>query len=51
VKSALLITNIFPPLIGGPATFIDRTAAYLAEHGTRVTVICSSLEPTDASDA
>ncbi len=37
----LLISNIFPPLIGGPATFIDRLAKVLAARGHTVTVVCS----------
>jgi glycosyltransferase involved in cell wall biosynthesis len=39
-KRILLITTIFPPQIGGPATFIDRLAHALAAAGQRVTVIC-----------
>ncbi len=38
----LLVTNIFPPFIGGPAIFIDRLAHSLAARGHEVTVICSS---------
>ena len=38
----LLVTNIFPPYIGGPAIFIDRLAHELAGRGHRVTVICTS---------
>lgn len=37
----LLVTNIFPPLIGGPATFIDRLARKLSARGHKVTVVCS----------
>lgn len=47
----LLITNIFPPMIGGPASFIDRLAHGLAARGDRVTVICSSDAPSDVNDA
>lgn len=47
----LLVTNIFPPQIGGPATFIERTARELAERGGHsVTVVCSSECPHDDSD-
>lgn len=46
----LLITNIFPPHIGGPATFIDRVAHALAKAGHRVTVVCSSDRPSDEAD-
>lgn len=38
----LLVTNIFPPFIGGPAIFIDRLAHSLSARGHEVTVICSS---------
>jgi glycosyltransferase involved in cell wall biosynthesis len=41
-KRILLITDIFPPQIGGPALFIDRMASYLYQIGYKVTVICSS---------
>lgn len=51
MKSVLLITNIFPPMIGGPATFIDKAAGHFARQGIRVTVICSSKEKTHAGDA
>jgi glycosyltransferase involved in cell wall biosynthesis len=47
----LLVTNIFPPQIGGPATFIDRVAQHLAANGYTVTVICSSDRPADAGDS
>jgi glycosyltransferase involved in cell wall biosynthesis len=47
----LLVTNIFPPMIGGPATFIDRLAHTLSQqHGCRVTIVCSSDAPRDPSD-
>ena len=47
----LLITDIFPPQIGGPATFIDRLAGSLAARDHHVTVVCSSHQPREASDA
>ena len=47
----LIVTNIFPPLIGGPATFADRLAHVLAGRGHKVTVVCSSTQPTDSGDA
>jgi glycosyltransferase involved in cell wall biosynthesis len=47
----LLVTNIFPPLIGGPATFIDRLAHSLAARDHDVTVVCSSSQRRDGSDA
>lgn len=45
MKRVLLITDIFPPEIGGPATFIDRLAHALTDRGTRVTVICTTPDP------
>lgn len=47
----LLVTNIFPPQIGGPATFIDRLGHALAGRGHRVTVVCTSSGPSDPDDA
>lgn len=47
----LLITDIFPPQIGGPATFIPHLAEKLATgYGYQVTVICTSDKATDESD-
>jgi glycosyltransferase involved in cell wall biosynthesis len=46
----LLVTNIFPPIIGGPATFIDGLAHELAHRGHEVSVVCSSEGP-DPEDA
>ena len=47
----LLVTNLFPPHIGGPATFIPLLAGELAERGHEVTVVCSSERPTDPADS
>lgn len=47
---ALLVTDIFPPSIGGPATFIDRLARRLAQRGHEVAVLCSSERPIDPDD-
>jgi glycosyltransferase involved in cell wall biosynthesis len=41
MSSILLITNIFPPTIGGPAIFIDRLAHNLSADGHDVSVVCS----------
>lgn len=49
-RPILLVTNVFPPNIGGPATFIDHLARHLAGRGHRVRVVCSSLEPEEATD-
>ncbi|MBL8080154.1 MAG: glycosyltransferase family 4 protein [Anaerolineales bacterium] len=38
----LLVASIFPPEIGGPATFIDQLAHELSREGYVVTVVCSS---------
>lgn len=48
--SFLLVTNIFPPDIGGPATFIDQLAHALARAGHRVTVVCTSQQPKVQED-
>lgn len=50
-RRVLLVTNVFPPAIGGPATFIDRLAHGLAGDGLRVTVVCSSDAPRCPADA
>lgn len=49
-QRCLLVTNIFPPQIGGPASFIPRLAEALAKRGHRPTVVCSSASVTDAGD-
>ena len=51
MASVLLVTNIFPPQIGGPATFIDRLGHSLAGRGHDVSVVCSSMETRDVRDA
>ena len=43
-RRVLLITDIFPPLVGGPASFIDELAHHLAARGHRVTVVCAMLD-------
>ena len=47
----LLVTTIFPPQIGGPATFINRLAHALADAGERVTVVCATPNPDREQDA
>ncbi|MGA8262219.1 MAG: glycosyltransferase family 4 protein [Arenicellales bacterium] len=42
---ALIITSIYPPLVGGPATFSHRFANALVERGVRVTVVCAVPGP------
>ena len=41
---ALLTTGIFPPDIGGPATYIPNFASYLKKNGIEVQVITLSSE-------
>jgi|GEM_PF-2908984 len=38
----LLVSNIYPPSIGGPATFMHHLACALVDLGRQVDVICSS---------
>ncbi|HRD76502.1 MAG TPA: glycosyltransferase family 4 protein, partial [Hyphomicrobiaceae bacterium] len=45
------MTNVFPPLIGGPATFADRLAHVLTGRGHKVSVVCSSQSAKDPGDA
>jgi glycosyltransferase involved in cell wall biosynthesis len=51
MKRALLVTDIFPPDIGGPATFIPALAGELAAAGYAVTVICRADAPRAHSPA
>lgn len=51
MKSALLVTDIFPPDIGGPATFIPALATELTASGYAVTVICRADYPEAHSPA
>ncbi len=50
MESTLLVTDIFPPDIGGPATFIEQLAHHLARDGHAVTVVCTSVRPHEAAD-
>jgi glycosyltransferase involved in cell wall biosynthesis len=38
----LIVTGIFPPDIGGPATYVPQVAAALVEHGHQITVLTLS---------
>lgn len=38
----LMVTGIFPPDLGGPASYVPRMAAALAARGRKVEVICLS---------
>jgi len=42
----LIVTGIFPPDIGGPATYVPLIAGALAERGHKITVLTTS-EPQD----
>ena len=46
----LITTDIFPPDIGGPATYVPFIAERLARRGNDVEVITYSRQPIDASD-
>ena len=41
-KNVLLVTNVFPPAIGGPAIFGARLAEALQRQGHHVTVLCAT---------
>lgn len=48
----LLVASVYPPEIGGPATFIDHLAHELTQHGHKVTVVCNAITPgREPSDA
>ena len=51
MSRVLLVSTIFPPQIGGPATFIDRLGHTLSERGHKVTVVCVSDASRDPADA
>lgn len=46
----LLVSGIFPPHIGGPATFIDQLGHKLSHLGHTVTVVCLSDVRADEKD-
>lgn len=47
----LLVTGIFPPQLGSPATFMARLAESLAQqHRYEVTVVCATDDPTGQAD-
>lgn len=50
MSRVLLVTGVFPPQIGGPATFIDQLGHLLVSRGHRVTVVCSSDTRRESSD-
>jgi glycosyltransferase involved in cell wall biosynthesis len=51
MKRILLVSGIFPPDIGGPATFIPALAEEFARLGHRVTVFCRADEASGPADA
>ena len=42
MRRILLVTNVFPPAIGGPATFMDALASELTRRGFGVIVLRSA---------
>jgi len=47
-KRILLVAGIFPPDIGGPATYTKKVAEELTERGSLVSVICYANESKDS---
>jgi glycosyltransferase involved in cell wall biosynthesis len=47
----LITSDIFPPDVGGPATYVPRIAAELTQRGHQVTVVTYSLVQSDAADS
>ena len=43
----LVITPIFPPDIGGPASYVPAVSASLVEKGHAVTVLTLSVQPPE----
>jgi glycosyltransferase involved in cell wall biosynthesis len=48
---ALIISGIYPPDIGGPATFTPRLAQYIHDQGTSVEVITLTNQVTQDSES
>ena len=46
----LIVTGIFPPDIGGPATYVSKIASGLVLRGHRVTVLTLSDEGHTPND-
>jgi glycosyltransferase involved in cell wall biosynthesis len=46
----LITSDIFPPDVGGPATYVPRIAAELVRRGHQVTVVTYSLVQSQAAD-
>lgn len=49
-KRILLISNVFPPAIGGPATYGARMAEELSRKGFNVTFVCATPAPNGFDD-
>ncbi len=47
----LIVTGIFPPDIGGPASYVSTIAARLAARGHRITVLTLSDQPEYGDEA
>jgi glycosyltransferase involved in cell wall biosynthesis len=48
--NVLITSDIFPPDVGGPATFVPTLATYLAQRGYRVTVLTWSRHARHPAD-
>ncbi len=46
----LITTPVYPPDLGGPATFVPRLAGHLAREGYRVTVLTFADAPVTGAD-
>lgn len=51
MKRILLVTDVFAPEIGGPATFIDQLSFALTQKGYEVKIICASIVKSDPKDS
>ncbi len=49
--NVVIAAGIYPPDVGGPATYAESLAAYLSHTGQKVQVICYSDTEGDAHDA
>lgn len=47
----LIVSGIFPPDIGGPATYVPQIASFLVQRGYRVVVVALSDSGAHAADA
>ena len=47
----LVVSNLFPPDIGGPATYVPKIAAELSERGHRISVVGGAPPEYEAGEA